>query len=370
MLRRRDLKTWRCNLRKGVEFSDGSAFDSKDVKFSFDRVTNKTIVKEAAANSPSSLFGNLKSVKTNGKYAVTFNLKSPQVTWPSILATQAAFIVPSDTYAPNHLRGNTESQIGTGPYVMTKYTPGQQAVLTRNDDYWGTPAKTDNLIIRYYSKSSTMKLAIQRGEIDMSYQSFTPTEITSLQKQKGLRVYKGAGGRIRYLSMNVTRAPTNNIAVRRAIAYLMPRQSIAARVYHGQVKPLYSQVPAGYPGHIDAFASLYGRSPNPAKAKSVLEAAGLTTPVPIEIWWTPTHYGDASADEYAEIKRSLEKNGIFAVTLKSTEWARTALSSEGNTTSSSSAGSRTIRTPRTTSCRSTGRIRSLPPDTTARRWRR
>ena len=60
----------------------------------------------------------------------------------------------------------------------------------------------------------------------------------------------------------------------------MPRQAIAARVYHGQVKPLYSQVPAGYPGHIDAFAALYGRTPNPAKAKQVLEQAGLTDSVP------------------------------------------------------------------------------------------
>jgi peptide/nickel transport system substrate-binding protein len=316
------LKTWRCTLRRGVQFSDGSAFDSTDVKFSFDRVTNKTVVKEAAANTPSSLLGNLKSTKTNGKYAVTFNLKSPQATWPSILATQAAFIVSADTYEPNHLRGNTESQVGTGPYVLTKYSPGQQAVLTRNDKYWGTPAKSDNLIIRYYTKSSTMKLAIQRGEIDMSYQSFTPNEITSLQKQKGLRVYIGAGGRIRYLVMNVTRPPANNVAVRRAVAYLMPRQTIASRVYHGQVKPLYSMVPAGYPGHIEAFAELYGASPNPAKAKQVLQAAGLDTPLPIEIWWTPTHYGDASADEYAEIKRSLERNGVFQVTLKSSEWAQ------------------------------------------------
>ena len=239
------LKTWRCTLRRGVEFSDGSAFDSADVKFSFDRVSNKTIVKEAAANTPSSLLGNLKSVTTNGKYAVTFKLKSPQATWPSVLATQAAYIVPSDTYEPNHLRGNTESQVGTGPYVLTKYSPGSQAVFTRNENYWSTPAKTDNLIIRYYSKSSTMKLALQRGEIDMSYQSFTPNEITSLQKQKGLRVYNGPGGRIRYLTMNVTRAPANNIAVRQAVAYLMPRQAIAGRVYHGQVKPLFSMVPAG-----------------------------------------------------------------------------------------------------------------------------
>ena len=100
-------KTWRCNLRKGVTFQDGSSFDSADVKFSIDRVTNKSILKQAAANSPSPLIGNLKSVKTNGKYAVTFNLKSPQSTWPSILATQCCNIVPSDTYAPDKLMPNT-----------------------------------------------------------------------------------------------------------------------------------------------------------------------------------------------------------------------------------------------------------------------
>jgi peptide/nickel transport system substrate-binding protein len=316
------LKTWRCNLRKGVTFSDGSAFDSADVKFSIDRVNNKSVKAQAAANSPSPLLGNLKSVTTSGAYTVTFNLKSPQVTWPAVLATQCCAIVPSDTYAPDKLRSNTDSQIGTGPYELTKYTAGQQAVLQRNDSYWGPKAKTPNLIIRYYTKSSTMKLALQSGEIDMSYQSFTPTEITSLEKQKGVRVYKGAGGRIRYLVMNVKRPPANNVAVRRAVAYLMPRQAIAARVYHGQVQPLFSQVPVGYPGHIDAFATVYGRSPNPAKAKQVLQQAGLTVPFPIEIWWTPTHYGDATADEYAEIKRGLEKNGVFKVTLKSSEWAQ------------------------------------------------
>ena len=61
--------------------------------------------------------------------------------------------------------------------------------------------------------------------------------------------------------MNVQRPPFNNVAVRRAMAYLMPRQSIASRVYRGTVKPLYSMPPAGYRAHVDAFASLYGRVP-------------------------------------------------------------------------------------------------------------
>src|SRR5262249_5046659 len=172
------------------------------------------------------------------------------------------FIVPSDNvYAPNKLRSNTDSQIGTGPYKLVKYTPGQQAVFERNNDYWGPKSKTEGLIIRYYSKSSTMKLAIQRGEIDMSFQTFTPTELTSLQKASGVRVYTGPGSVIRYLTFNVTREPTSNIAVRKAVAYLMPRQAIATRVYHNSVKPLYSMPPAGLPAHIDAFASLYRRAP-------------------------------------------------------------------------------------------------------------
>jgi peptide/nickel transport system substrate-binding protein len=102
----------------------------------------------------------------------------------------------------------------------------------------------------------------------------------------------------------------------------MPRQTISTRVYHGFVKPLFSMVPTGLPGHIDAFASMYGRTPSLAKAKAVLKAAGVSTPVAIDIWWTPSHYGDSSADEYAEIKRSLDGSGLFKVTLKSAEWAQ------------------------------------------------
>jgi peptide/nickel transport system substrate-binding protein len=167
-----------------------------------------------------------------------------------------------------------------------------------------------------------MKLALQRGEIDMAFRDFTPTELISLGESSGVKVHAGNGVVIRYLVFNPTRAPTNNIAVRKAIAYLMPRQTISTRVYHGFVKPLYSMVPAGLPGHIDAFATMYGRTPSVAKARAVLKNAGVTTPVPIDIWWTPSHYGDASADEYAEIQRALNGSGLFKVTLKSAEWAQ------------------------------------------------
>jgi len=312
-----NLKTWTCALRKGVKFSDGSSFDSADVKWSFDRV-----VKIKGDQGIYTLLSNLQSVTTNGTYSVTFNLKTPQSTWPFILATNAGFIVPSDTYPADKILSNTDTQVGTGPYKLVKFTPGQQAVLQANPNYWGSKPKTSNLIINYYSKSSTMKLALQRGEIDMAFRDFTPTELTSLTKAKGITVHSGNGVVIRYMVFNVKRAPFNNPAVRKAVAYLMPRQTIATRVYHGQVQPLYSQVPAGLPGHIDVFAAAYGRTPSVAKARAVLQKAGVKTPIAIDVWWTPTHYGDASADEYAEIGRALNASGLFKVTLKSAEWAQ------------------------------------------------
>ena len=311
---------WKCTLRQGVKFSNGDPFTSADVKWSFDRV-NKI-------KDPSGIYGllaNLKNVTTNGAYGVTFNLKHPQSTWEFILTTGAGQIVDHKVYPAGKLVPNTDVKdlIGTGPYVLSKFTPGQQAVFTPNKNYNGNlgSVKNGGVIINYYSKSSTMKLDLQKGTIDMAFRDFTPTEYTALSHTSGVTLYKGNGVVIRYLVLNVKRAPTNNPAVRKAIAYLFPRQDIASRVYHNQVAPLYSMVPAGLPGHLNSFGEQYGMAPNAAKAKAVLAAAHVKTPVALTVWWTPSHYGDASADEYTEIQRSLNASGLFKVTLKSAEWA-------------------------------------------------
>ncbi len=307
---------WTCTLRQGVSFQNGDKLTSEDVKFSFERV-----IKIHDPSGIWSLLSNLKDVTTDGPYSVTFHLNAPQSTWEYILATSAAYIVDHKVYPADKLQPSASPQVGTGPYKLVKYEPGQDAVYQAWKGYWGTQPKTPNLIITYFSNSSTMKLALERGEIDMAFRDFTPTEYASLAKDKGIKVWKGAGVEIRYLVLDMTRSPTNELAVRQALAYLMPRTSIATRIYHGNVTPLYSMVPAGLPGHTEAFATLYGKTPDVAKAKEALEKANVKTPVALTIWWTPSHYGAASAEEYTEIERALNASGLFKITLKSAEWA-------------------------------------------------
>ncbi len=81
-------------------------------------------------------------------------------------------------------------------------------------------------------------------------------------------------------------------------------------------------VPQGLQYADESFKTAYGASPDIAAAKKTLADAGVKTPVPLEVWWTPSHYGASSGDEYAAIKQQLDSSGLFDVTLKSTEWTQ------------------------------------------------
>ena len=107
--------------------------------------------------------------------------------------------------------------------------------------------------------------------------------------------------------------------MRQAAAQVFDRESIAENAYDGTVDPLYSIVPPGFAGQKDSFEETYGE-PDPAKAKQILDDAGIQTPVKLTVGWTPTHYGPSTEDEANEVERQLEESGLFDVTLKSTEW--------------------------------------------------
>ena len=166
--------------------------------------------------------------------------------------------------------------------------------------------------------------AFRSGDVDIAYRSLSPTDIDDLDGADGVNVISGNGTEIRYLVFNTKLQPgdddSQKLAIRRAVARTIDRQSIADNVYNGTVQPLYSMIPQGVEYANEAFADKYGDGPDTEAAKQALEDAGVDTPVPMEIWWTPSHYGTASGDEYAEIKRQLDESGLFDVTLKSTEW--------------------------------------------------
>ena len=311
--------TYKCTMRKGLKFTDGSPLTAEDVVFSFDRN-----VKIADPNGASSLLANMASVNAPDDSTVIFKLKEPDATWPYVLTVGGTAIVPSDAYPANDLQPS-DKLIGSGRYVLADYQAGQQTVLEKNPKYKGSePAKNDRVIVQYFDKSSTLKLAVEQGDVDIAFRQLSPTEIEDLRGASGLEVIEGEGTEIRYLVFNLKLQEGNEqqkLAARQAVAYSVDRDSIAQDVYNGTVDPLYSMVPVGVDFADDKpFKDMYGEAPDPAAAKQALQKAGVKTPVSMDLWYTPSHYGPATGDEAAELKRQLEADGLFKITLKSTEW--------------------------------------------------
>ena len=233
-------------------------------------------------------------------------------------------IVPSDVYPKDKLQPD-DKIVGSGQYTVASYEPGQQTGAREEPQYGGAyPAKNDRAIVQYFDKPSALKLAVEQGDVDVAYRSFSPTDLQDLKSASGLSVVGGSGTEIRYLVFNENLQPGSSdaqkLAVRRAVAYTIDRQAIADNVYDGTVTPLYSMVPQGLQYATEPFKDEYGASPDVDAAKAELQKAGVKAPVDLEVWYTPTHYGTGSADEYAEIQHQLEDSGLFNVTLKSTEW--------------------------------------------------
>jgi len=311
-----DNTTYTCKLNAGLVFSNGDALDANAVKFSIDRV-----IKINDPNGPSTLLGTLDNVSVQGSDTVVFKLKSPNSTFPYVLTTGAGNIVDPKVFPADKLLAD-DKVIGSGAYVLSKFTKNQQAVLLPNKKYKGDDQlQNTGFIVHYEQQASTLKLDIEQGNVDVAWRSLSPTDVASLQKETSkVKVVTGNGIEIRYLVFNTSLPPGNNAAVRQAIAYSIDRESIAKNVYNGTVQPLWSMVPQGLAGANTAYKDLYGAAPDKAKAASVLQAAGVKTPVNITLWWTPSHYGAVSGDEYTEIKRELEATGLFKVTLQSAEW--------------------------------------------------
>jgi peptide/nickel transport system substrate-binding protein len=163
-----------------------------------------------------------------------------------------------------------------------------------------------------------MRLALENGEIDMAWKTLLPSDYADLEENPDFEVIEGPGAYIRYICINATTPPFDDIRVKQALSLAIDRQELSDRVFLGTHQPLYSMVPMGMAGHIDAFPE---RDLDAARA--LLEEAGYSedNPLVMDLWWTPAHYGDTEADVATVMKANLEETGMIQVSLQSAEWA-------------------------------------------------
>ncbi|MFE9989245.1 ABC transporter substrate-binding protein [Streptomyces sp. NPDC005381] len=310
-------RTYRCELRADLTFSDGDPLDARAVKYSIDRIRKINV-----RGGPAGLLGSLERVQVLGKREIVFHLNQPDATFPFVLATPAMSIVDPEEYPAGSLRKG-DRIFGSGPYSLESYQEGKQAELVRNSHYEGfAERRNDAVTIRYFPDSAQMVGALKDRKIDLTYRGLAASDIVNLQgggTDKDLQLVEGAGTEISYLVFNPKDPWAGKAAVRRAIAQIVDRPAIAHKVYRDTVDPLYSMVPAGLVGHTTGYFDAYG-SPSASKARKILLDSGIDRRVPLTLWYTTDRYGSETAPEFRALKRQLDASGLFTVTLKSRPW--------------------------------------------------
>ncbi len=329
-----DGLTYTFDLREGVVFQDGSEMTSEDVVWSLNRSLN--------INHPdgaSFLISGITSIEAPDDLTVVITIEEANSTFLSRLNYTVGTILPSDSdvyQAPEErleAEGEDEAAaetlleeaesfltqdaiVGTGPYEMTDYQPGVSMTLERFDDYWGEAPQIGTVRVQFFESTTQMRNALAAGEIDMAVNDLDPTETASLEGEEGIQIATDAGGRTSYMVVDVTQAPFDDPAVRRAIATTINRERIVEEAFEGQASPLFSMIPENFDVSMDFISDI----------EVEIEPE---SPIEFELWYPADRYTNQA--EVAEIiARSLNESGLFNVTTNTSEWA-TEYSTQLNT---------------------------------------
>ncbi|MGW4102686.1 ABC transporter substrate-binding protein [Streptomyces sp. NPDC004976] len=317
----REETEFSCTLRDGLQFSDGAPVTSEDVKYSIERV-----LRIEYAGGPFGLLENVSTVEARDDLHVVFHLKRPDATFPYKLSTPVASIVSDEQYPSSTVRKGFAVD-GTGPYTMKVHSEGNRGksvTLDKNPKYKGTlSVRNTGIDLQFFSSAEDMSRALMNSKIDMATRSFTSDQVRDLQWRHDdtIDLYKSPSLETRYLVFNSKNPAVSKKSIRQAVAQLIDRSSIVQKVYPDTGKELYSIIPAYMFGHVNSFFNRYGE-PDVEKARKLLAADGVKTPVRLTLSYTSDHYGSTTKQEFDEIKRQLNTSGLFDIDIKGTEWSR------------------------------------------------
>lgn len=255
-----DGSVWTIKLKRGVTLHDGSEFGARDVVFSFHQLLDPRSPSEGIG-----FFPNLKPgrVRAKGAYEVELDFGTPTASMMSRLAQSAVRMVKAD-----HL--DFKAPIGTGPFKLAKFVPGQLNVYERNADYWqeGKPY-VDTLELYPIAEADTRVNALLSGQVD-AIVTTPPAQVKSLESQ-GFKIAQSSGSDWFPLVMPLNREPFDDANVRRAMRLLIDRQQVVDNVYGGYGRignDLFSPFDPAYADDLPQHGH------DPEQARSLLRRAG------------------------------------------------------------------------------------------------
>jgi peptide/nickel transport system substrate-binding protein len=277
---------WRFNLRKGVQFHDGTPFTAADVIFSYERA-------KADGSDVKTYVGAIKEVRRVDDHAVDIVTNEPFPILPDVISL---WMMMSKKWAednratvPVDKRKGVENTAsfkanGTGPFRLRSREPGVRTTLVRNFNYWDKSIETnvEEVIFTPIGNASTRVAALLSGEVDLM-EPVPVQDVARIAAAANLKVLQGPELRTIFLGMDQSRNellfsnvkgknPFRDKRVRQAFYQSIDINAIQKAVMRGASAPTALMIAPGIKGFP---ADLNKRLPyDPAAAQKLLAEAG------------------------------------------------------------------------------------------------
>ncbi len=213
-------------LRQGAQFHNGREFVANDVKYSLERIldpeTASPVVDELAS---------IATIDVVDDYTVAINLANADSSFLAKLMGSSISMVSQEVVEEH---GDLmQVMVGTGPFRFVEYVPNTNVTLERNPDYWNDPLPyLDGLEILIIPDNNSRTTALVTGTVDLI--EYAPVQdLPIFEADETLKVKGNQNTNIRYMGVNVSREPFNQLEVRQAMAMAIDRGPVIGSAVFG-----------------------------------------------------------------------------------------------------------------------------------------
>ena len=273
-----DLTTFTFHLRDDVTFSDGTALTATTVKANLDALAGPL---GASAPLAASYLEGYTETRVDDEHTVTVVFGAPNAQFLQATSTVSLAILSDATATADPAARLQGEVVGSGPFVLESYTQDQGAVITRRDGYaWASQvsqnqgeAYLDQIDFTVVPESGVRAGGLASDQFD-AVGDVLPQDVAQVEGAGGSVLTRTNPGVTFVLQPNVTVAPLDDPAVRRALNLAIDRGQLVDTVLSEAFKPATSVLASTTPGYADLSDDL---TFDAAKAEQLLDGAGWAT---------------------------------------------------------------------------------------------